>query len=130
MGAAAQWNQAHDLCVFAHPPPSLLFISHFSDNSIGDEGARALAEALKQNPTLPSLNLSGMPELNCVKQSNGCGCAMESSSRSVRVRSPPSLPPVHFSFLRQQHWRRGGTGPRRGFEAEPDLALAESLWYA
>src|ERR1700735_2032428 len=129
MGAAAQWNQAHDLCVFAHPPPSLLFISHFSDNSIGHEGARALAESLKQNTTLTSLNLECMSELNCVKQSNGCGCAMESSSRSVRVRSSPSLPPVHFSFLRQQHRPRGGTRPSRVFEAEHDLDLAESRMY-
>ena len=33
-------------------------------NSIGDEGARALAEALKLNTTLTELNLSGMSNLD------------------------------------------------------------------
>ena len=34
-----------------------------SDNSIGDEGARALAESLKQNTTLTELNLESTSDL-------------------------------------------------------------------
>ncbi len=56
IGAAAQWDQAHNVCVFVHP---LLFLA----NRIGDEGARALAECLKQNTTLTSLDLQRMSEL-------------------------------------------------------------------
>lgn len=37
--------------------PSLAF---FPDNNIGQEGARALAEALKDNHTLQGLNLFGL----------------------------------------------------------------------
>ena len=35
-----------------------------SDNNIGDEGARALAESLKQNTTLTELNLRGTSDLS------------------------------------------------------------------
>ena len=35
-----------------------------SDNSIGAEGARALAESLKKSTTLTELNLRGMLELH------------------------------------------------------------------
>jgi len=31
-----------------------------ADNNIGDDGARAITEALKENKTLTSLDLSGM----------------------------------------------------------------------
>ena len=41
----------------------LLIPCSFSDNYIGDEGASALAESLKQNTTLTDLNLEGMSEL-------------------------------------------------------------------
>jgi hypothetical protein len=37
----------------------LIDIAH-ADNRIGDEGARALAEALKTNKTLTSINLEGV----------------------------------------------------------------------
>ena len=40
-----------------------LLLYLYSDNSIGDEGAHALAESLKQNNTLTDLNLKGMFEL-------------------------------------------------------------------
>ena len=40
-----------DLCIFVH------FLDGFISNKIGDDGARALAESLKQNTTLTSLNL-------------------------------------------------------------------------
>ena len=35
-----------------------------SDNSIGDEGARALAESLIQNMTITELNLRSMSEFS------------------------------------------------------------------
>src|SRR5215813_11013018 len=74
--AAAQWESIKLLmCVLAHSPSptpthTLLLLPwfHFSDNSIGSEGARALAEFLKQNTILTSLNLESMSELNCGKQ--------------------------------------------------------------
>ena len=37
---------------------------HVSENDIGDEGARALAESLKQNATLTQLNLGSMSEIS------------------------------------------------------------------
>ena len=41
-----------------------LIICGYPGNSIGDEGARALAESLKQNTTITQLNLEGTSELS------------------------------------------------------------------
>ena len=40
------------------------FYTRFSGNGVGDEGARALAESLKQNTTLTQLNLECMSQFS------------------------------------------------------------------
>src|SRR5665213_149878 len=81
-------------------------------NSIGAEGARALAESLKQNTTLAELNLGSMLELH----------------ELLFVAARWDIAYDLFMF-RQPNRRRGSPCPSRVSEAEHDPGRAESLLY-
>jgi hypothetical protein len=79
---------------------------HVLDNSIAVDGARALAESLKQNTTITSLNLGGMLEIECL----------------TVCRS-------NLTIFRKRHWLRGSPCSGRVFEAEYDHYQPESRGY-
>ena len=70
---------------------------HVLDNSIAVDGARALAESLKQNTTITNLNLGGMLEIECM----------------TVCRS-------NLTIFRERRWLRGSPCSGRVFEAEHD----------
>src|SRR5947209_12046150 len=88
----------------------------FLGNHIGDEGASALAESLKQNTTLTELNLFGIFGNRSLQLYDGI--KLTSCARSLPC----------FIF-RESHWRRGSQRPSRVLEAEHHLDRAEPLLY-
>src|SRR5271163_747311 len=86
-------------------------------NNISDEGARALAESLKQNTTLTELNLIGMLELHKL---------LFVAARRDKAHDLCVFTLFMFS---QQHRRRGSPRLSRVSEAEHDPDRAESQRY-
>ena len=79
-------------------------------NSIGSEGAQALAECLKQNTTLTYL------DINCTSEFRGF---MFASAWFDPADNLWMFALILF-VLRQQHWLRGSAGSGRVSEAEHD----------